>query len=124
MSKPFAIPFEVPVKNATQILNGITLETSFASFLTAAATQMETQLSLLSNIGYIPSYKPKHPKPTPKMLEDEESWAALKEDVMEYILASKAKNKGRGTVKPFSIMIIDLSSGTDSNNTKVQFSCK
>ncbi|KAL4077648.1 hypothetical protein J3A83DRAFT_4368980 [Scleroderma citrinum] len=53
------------------------------------------------------------------MLEDEESWAALKEDVMDYIQASKAKNKGHRTVKPSIITIVDLlSGGTDVNSVK------
>ncbi|KIL55692.1 hypothetical protein M378DRAFT_90510 [Amanita muscaria Koide BX008] len=70
---------------------------------------METQLSLLSHIGYIPSYKPKNPRPVPKLLEDTEAWKKLVDDVEEYIKSSKAKNRGNGVVKPFSITIIDTS---------------
>ncbi|KAM6502833.1 hypothetical protein JOM56_002810 [Amanita muscaria] len=73
------------------------------------AKKMETQLSLLSHIGYIPSYKPKNPRPVPKLLEDTEAWKKLVDDVEEYIKSSKAKNRGNGVVKPFSITIIDTS---------------
>ncbi|KAF8229465.1 hypothetical protein L208DRAFT_1424146 [Tricholoma matsutake] len=70
---------------------------------------MEIQLSLLLHIGYIPSYKPKNPRPVPKLLEDAEAWEKLVHDVEEYIKSSKAKNQGKGIVKPFSITIIDTS---------------
>jgi hypothetical protein len=48
----------------------------------------------LSQIGYIPSYKPKNPKPVPKILGDEESWEILLDDVSEHIMACKSKNRG------------------------------
>lgn len=92
----------MPFKNATRSLSGVTSDTTFTAFLEAAAAQMETHISLLSNIAYIPSYRPKTPKPIPKLLEDTESWEALKDDVAEYISGSKAKNKGRGVVKLFA----------------------
>ncbi|KAJ8579516.1 hypothetical protein M405DRAFT_754395, partial [Rhizopogon salebrosus TDB-379] len=117
--KPFAIPFDVPFKNATQSLSGVTSDTTFTAFLEAAAARMETRISLLLNIAYIPSYRPKTPKPIPKLLEDTESWEALKDDVAEYISGSKAKNKGRGVVKPFVMMIIDTSLTGESDNRKV-----
>ena len=58
------------------------------------------------------------------MLEDDESWEALKEDIRDYIETLKAKNKGCRTVKPSTIMIVDLSSSKiDGNNAKVHFFC-
>ncbi|KAJ7450496.1 hypothetical protein B0H11DRAFT_1877432 [Mycena galericulata] len=65
----------------------------------------------MANIAYIPSYKPKNPKPTPKLLEDEEGWENLVKDVENYISTCKAKNKGKGVVKPFTINLIDTSGG-------------
>ncbi|KAH9969229.1 hypothetical protein BJV74DRAFT_799394 [Russula compacta] len=76
----FNIPFEVPFKNATRDLEGITSFTTFDDFLDMLSKKMETQKSLLSSIGYMPSYKPKSPKPVPKLLEDEASWNRLVAD--------------------------------------------
>ncbi|KAH7924317.1 hypothetical protein BV22DRAFT_1129956 [Leucogyrophana mollusca] len=76
---------------------------------------METRVSLLSDIGYVPSYKPKNPKPVPKLLEDEESWTKLVADVNEYISSSKAKKKGAGVVKAFTVTIFDTSQGTSGD---------
>jgi hypothetical protein len=105
----FTIPFEVPYKNGTRDLNGITSRTDFDDFLVAAAAKMDTRPSLMSNLAYLASYKPKTPKPLPKLLDDEEAWDGLISDVAQHINASKAKNRGKGEVKPFHISLIDLS---------------
>ncbi|KAJ7474621.1 hypothetical protein B0H11DRAFT_1918330 [Mycena galericulata] len=60
-------------KNGTRDLTGITSRTSFDDFLVSVAAKMNTRITLMSNIAYIPSYKPKNPKPRPKLLEDEEA---------------------------------------------------
>lgn len=83
----------------------------FDTFLDELATAMSTRKSLLSGIAYIPSYLPKSPKPLPKLLEDGKSWKKLIESVEAYIAAGKAKNKGNGVPKPFSILIVDTSGG-------------
>lgn len=70
-------------------------------------------MTLMSKIAYVPSYRPKIPKPVPKLLEDEDDWVRLIADVGEYIRTSKAKNKGHGIVKSFTITIVDTSSGGD-----------
>jgi hypothetical protein len=77
----------------------------------------------LSQIGYIPSYKPKNPKPIPKMLEDEESWEILLDDVSDYIMACKSKNRGKGVVKAFTVILVDMSvpDGKDNGVKKVSF---
>jgi hypothetical protein len=67
----FGIPFKVPFKNATRDMEGIMSYTSFNTFLKLLAEKMETHISLLSSIAYVPSYKPKVPKPVLKLLEDE-----------------------------------------------------
>lgn len=103
--------YEVPYKNATRdiVLPG---STSFAQFLTAVAAKMETRITHLSAIGYVPSYKPKSPKPVPKLLEDDESYEAMLDDIENYIQTSKEKNKGKGIVKAFVIRIVDTSGST------------
>jgi hypothetical protein len=58
---------------------------------------METRLSLLARIAYVPSYKPKNPKPVPKLLEDDNDWEKLLVDVEEYRTICTAKCKGKGT---------------------------
>ncbi|KAF8219839.1 hypothetical protein L208DRAFT_1382873 [Tricholoma matsutake] len=111
----FPIPFEVPFKSAMWNLNGITLHTKFLEFLEAAAQQMETRLSLLASIAYVPSFKPKSPKPVPKLLEDDEDWETLLDDIDKYRVACMTKSTGKGTqkeagiVKAFVIKIIDMS---------------
>lgn len=118
----FDVPFEVPFEGATRNLSGITSHTSFNEFLSAVAKRMETRLSLLARIAYIPSYKPKNPKPVPKLLEDDDDWKKLLVDVEEYRAACVAKCKGKGTVKQFVIVLVDMS-GPDgkSDPKKVRF---
>lgn len=70
---------------------------------------METRLSLLACIAYILSYNPKNPKPVPKLLEDNEDWEKLLVDVEEYCTACIAKCKGKGMVKQFVIVLVDMS---------------
>ncbi|KAJ7601843.1 hypothetical protein B0H17DRAFT_1155142 [Mycena rosella] len=96
----FIITFEVPFKGACRELE-VTSITSFKAFLDKLAVCMSTRKSLLDSIAYIPSYTPRTPKPTPKLLEDKKSWKKLVED----------KKKGKGTVKPFTIQIVDTSGG-------------
>ncbi|KAG6892059.1 hypothetical protein C0992_002058, partial [Termitomyces sp. T32_za158] len=72
------------------------------------AQAMDTRISLLSRIGYIPSYKPKNPKPVPKLLESERAWQRLVHNVQDYIASLKAKDKGQ-VVKPFFIAIVNTS---------------
>ena len=102
-------------------LTGIKTTTSFSEFRIKLAQKMGTQLSLLSFIGYIPSYKPKKPKPIPKLLEDEEAWEKLVDDVSDYITTSKRKKGGKGVVKTFSIAIVDTSGPGQKEATKVCF---
>jgi len=86
-------------------------------FLTAVAQQMETCLSLLAHIAYVPSYKPKTSKPVPKLLEDEDDWEKLLDDVEKYRAVCTGKSKGKGVVKAFVIMLIDMS-GLDGKESR------
>ncbi|KAJ7733956.1 hypothetical protein B0H16DRAFT_1467843 [Mycena metata] len=93
------IKFEVPYKNGTQDLTGITSRTEFDDFLVAVAGRMKTRVGAL-NIGYIPSYnKTRTPKPAPKLLEDDESWDSLVADVQQYVKSCQSKNCGKGTLQ-------------------------
>ncbi|KAJ7233933.1 hypothetical protein C8J57DRAFT_1531981 [Mycena rebaudengoi] len=109
--KTFSIPFEVPFNGAARDLDGITSATSFDEFLDKLAHTMSTRKSLLSAIAYIPSYKPKNPKPTPKLLDSATAFERLISDVQNYIVTSEAKLRGKGVIKPFFIQIIDTSGG-------------
>ncbi|KAJ7643279.1 hypothetical protein B0H17DRAFT_1216145 [Mycena rosella] len=104
-SSKFTIPFEVPFNGAVRDLEGITSRTPFDEFLDELAQAMSTRKSLLSGIAYIPSYKPKSPKPIPKLLDSKQAWSRLITDVENYINTSKAKRRGNGDVKPFFIQI-------------------
>ncbi|KAJ7726210.1 hypothetical protein B0H16DRAFT_1735746 [Mycena metata] len=98
------IKFEVPYKNRTRNLTGITSRTEFDDFLVAVAGRMKTCVGAL-NIGYIPWYNKAR---TPKLLEDDESWDSLVGDVQQYIKSCQSKNRGKGTVPLFSILIVDM----------------
>ncbi|KAJ6485254.1 hypothetical protein DFH09DRAFT_1291665 [Mycena vulgaris] len=106
----FDIPFEVPCNGAVRDLEGVTSRTSFDKFLDKLAAAMSTRKSLLSGIAYIPSYKPKNPKPIPKLLDGQKAWTRLIEDVDSHI-QSKTKPKGKAVIKPFHIQIVDTSGG-------------
>lgn len=115
---PFDIPIEVPYKNATRDVTGITSSTSFRHVMRQIAERMDAGPSRMAAIGYIPSYKPKNPKPVPKLLEDAESWAKLVNDVGQYILSFASKKGAAKTVKPFVIMILDTTHGLGSEKEK------
>jgi hypothetical protein len=70
--------------------------------------KMDVSTLHLTQISYIPSYKLKNPKPIPKMLDDKESWEILLDDVSDYIEACKSKNRGKGMVKPFTVLLVDM----------------
>ncbi|KAJ6523736.1 hypothetical protein B0H19DRAFT_894469, partial [Mycena capillaripes] len=91
-----SLPFEVPYKNGTRDLTGITTGTDYYEFLSHAANKMGTHITWMANIGYIPSYK--KPRPRPKLLDDEEAWDTLIADVRQFIKASETKNRGKGVV--------------------------
>jgi hypothetical protein len=116
-----SITFEVPYKNASRDLV-IKSDVPFEKFLTQAAQKMETSVLHLSQIGYILPWKaPRTGKPVAKLLEDKESWQTLIQNIFAYIDEQKAKNRGRGQVKPFSIQIVDTAEVIDASS-KVFFS--
>ncbi|KAK0211655.1 hypothetical protein IW262DRAFT_1519311 [Armillaria fumosa] len=114
----FDIPFEVPYKNVTRKLSGITSHTSFEGFLHKVADRMGCGLTHLSCIGYVESYRPKNPKPVPRMLEERDDFLQLKVGVQDYRDMCLTKNKGKGKVKPFTIAIIDTSHGSAKEGKK------
>ncbi|KZP11789.1 hypothetical protein FIBSPDRAFT_937311 [Athelia psychrophila] len=63
-------------------------------------------------------FKPKSPKPIPKLLEDERVWYKLIEDISDYIKTSKAAKRGTGAVKPFTIRIFDTSGSDREGSSK------
>jgi hypothetical protein len=114
------ITFEVPYKNASRDLI-IKSNISFASFLTQTALKMETSVLHLSQVGYILPWKiPRTGKPVAKLLEDEESYKLLIKNIFDHIDEQKAKNRGKGKVKPFTIQIVDT--GQQNANSKVNYS--
>ena len=113
--KTFNIKYEVPFNNGIRTLN-LSSTTPFVDFLKALMTKMMVPAQA---IGYIPSFLPKSPKPLPKLLEDEESYSTMIEDIGDYMALCRAKNRGKGVVKPFHIQIVDTSSDGDSKKTKV-----
>ncbi|KAJ3969257.1 hypothetical protein EV361DRAFT_870206 [Lentinula raphanica] len=80
----FNIVFEVPYKTLQCNLTGITSHTPFNKFINALAWRMDTRLTLLSNISYLPSYKPKA-WTTDVMLEGEDDWIMLIRDAWDHM---------------------------------------
>ncbi|KAJ6447847.1 hypothetical protein C8R45DRAFT_1115680 [Mycena sanguinolenta] len=111
----YTITYEVPFNNATRELK-LPCTTTFSQFLTKVARKMEVSVTHLSAIGYIPSYKPKTPKPIPKLLETAEDFESLMTDITEYRQSCLKEKKG--TVKPFSIHLSDTSSTPTDGRTK------
>ncbi|KAJ6558814.1 hypothetical protein DFH09DRAFT_1317074 [Mycena vulgaris] len=96
----YSITFVVPCRNATRDLV-LPCTTAFGEFLTALALKMEVSVTHLAAIGYKASFWPKTPKPLPKLLESEEDYERLMEEITEY--RKGCLKKRGGTVKPFSI---------------------
>ncbi|KAJ7055611.1 hypothetical protein C8F01DRAFT_1319470 [Mycena amicta] len=101
----FNIPFELPFGTGTRSLPDITSQTPYINFIMDAAAKMRRKPEEIEDqIGYVPSYLPRSPKPLPKLL-DEEAWPNLIADVAQFIEREKAKNRGKGVVKAFHILI-------------------
>lgn len=104
-------------------MTGITSATSYERAMRLIAERMDVGPSRMAAIGYIPSYKPKSPKPVAKLLEDEEAWDRLIEDIRAYIDSFAIKRGASRSVKPFVISIVDTL-GVDPKESKVCFSLK
>ena len=80
---------------------------------------MDVSITHLTHIGYIlPWNMPRSGRPIPKLLEDEDSFKALISNVTQYVDEQRAKKKGKGTVKPFSIRIVDTSAPTETGKVR------
>ena len=109
--------YEVPFNNTTQELK-LSCITIFAGFLTAVSWKMEVSVTHLSAISYIPSYKPRNPKPVPKLLETSEDYESTMEDIAVY--RKTCLNKKGGKVKPFLISLSDTSNTlTDGHKVRM-----
>lgn len=98
----------MPYKNATRDIVGITSLTPYNRVLHLLAERMDAGPTRMAAIAYIPSYKPKNPKPVPKLFENEECWEKLVSDIATYIASFKSRRTAAArTVKPFVISIID-----------------
>ncbi|KAJ3738293.1 hypothetical protein EV360DRAFT_90603 [Lentinula raphanica] len=114
----FDIVFEVPYKTSQRNLTGITSHTPFNKFINDLASRMDTRLTLLSNISYLPSYKPKA-RTTDVMLEGEDDWIMLIRDAWDHM------QNTRGKKKAWSIRIFDKSpGGTDIDKEKGKSTAK
>lgn len=118
-SEIFKIPIDVPYRNATRDVVGITSITSYERAMRLIAERMDAGPSRMAAIGYIPSYKPKNPKPVAKLLEDDDAWDRLIGDVKAYIDSFASKRGTARQVKPFVITIIDTLEPDDPKESKV-----
>ncbi|KAJ3911631.1 hypothetical protein F5877DRAFT_85712 [Lentinula edodes] len=96
----FDIIFEVPYKCSQQNLTGITSHTVFTVFIEELAKKMNTRLSLLSNISYLSSYKPKS-WTTDVMLEGEEDWIMLIKDAWDHVQNTRGRKPKAWTIRIF-----------------------
>jgi hypothetical protein len=115
----FKIPIEVPYRNATRDVVGITSATSYERAMRLIAERMDAVPSRMAAIGYIPSYKPKNPKPVAKLLEDDDAWDRLVGEVKAYIDSFASKRGAARQVKPFVIKIVDTLEQADPKESKV-----
>lgn len=83
------------------------------------AQRMDAGPSRMAAIGYIPSYKPRNPKPVAKLLEDNDAWDRLIDEIRAYIDSFATKRGAARQVKPFVISIIDTLNAEDSKESKV-----
>ncbi|KAJ7866356.1 hypothetical protein B0H13DRAFT_2066931 [Mycena leptocephala] len=79
---------------------------------------MEVSVTHLSAIGYIPSYKPRNPKPVPKLLENAEDYESMMEDIEEY--RKSCLKKKNGIVKKFSIALSDTSNTPEGSKSSTK----
>ena len=80
---------------------------------------MDAGPSRMAAIGYILSYKAKNPKPVAKLLEDDDAWDRLVDDIRAYIDSFATKRGAARQVKPFVISIIDTLKAVDLKESKV-----
>ena len=109
----FDIPCELRTDHAAVDIHGITSQTSFAHVLSVIAEKLGTRVSHLTDLGYIPSWLPKTPKPVPKLLEDGEAWETLLDVIEDHIRATstsdttKGRKKKGGKDQRFTIILMD-----------------
>jgi hypothetical protein len=72
----------------------------------------------LPPLGYVTSWKPAKAKASPKILDGPEALTKLVKEAREMIAESKAKNRGKGVVKAWSIRLVDLYKA-ETNSGKV-----
>ncbi|KAJ3725362.1 hypothetical protein C8R42DRAFT_763141 [Lentinula raphanica] len=104
--RQFKIPFEVPYRSSKRNLSTITSHTNFDTFMNKLAAAMDTRVSLLRNISYLPSYKPKakaHEGPNDILLECEQDWINLIRSVEGYLDSRTARQQKQS----WSITILD-----------------
>lgn len=116
----FDIPCDVLYNDHTRDVSGITSRSYFEDALECFAERMGVHTSLLKAIAYVPSYKPKSPKPIPKLVEDSDGWLHLVNDVQSFIETCKAKNKGKGKVKEFTIYITAIAGDSKAPEGKLK----
>jgi len=100
---PFNIWFEVPYGTGLRSFS-VSSKITFQEVFNEIATQMGKFTGFL-HVGYIFSFTPKSPKPCPVALESETSWNRLLMIAATHIESEKAKNRGRGIVKPWTVRI-------------------
>ena len=103
----FDIEFEVPCGVAVR---DVTLRSSdtWTRFVMKISEVMGCSHNALPSLGYVPSWKPAKAKTTPKILDGPEALAKLVKEARDMIAESKAKNRGKGVVKAWSIHLVDL----------------
>jgi hypothetical protein len=108
--EPFKMTFEIPCGDAAVDLEVMSTEV-WTHFLEDMCRTMGCRVSSL-RVGYIFSFIPKNPKPLPKLLNDEKTWAMLIRNAYSWVEGECKKKNGKGVAKPWTIGIIDLTAKT------------
>jgi hypothetical protein len=103
------IEFDVPCGVATRSTT-VSSDITWATFVLRISIVMGCSHVALPPLGYTTSWETKaRNKLVPKILDGSESFAKLVKEAREYIRDQKAKNRGKGVVKAWSIQLHNLS---------------
>jgi hypothetical protein len=102
----FNIEFDVPCGVASCSVT-ICSNVSWPMFIQKISGVMGCSYNTVPALGYVPSWK-LCSKVVAKILDGSESFEKLVAEIQDYIREQKAKNRGKGVVKAWSIHLRDL----------------
>lgn len=105
----YEVKYEVAVTDVAVMTDfNLLTTTPFREFQRTVAHHMGIPLLQLSSLGYVMSFWAKSPKPLPKLVDCDDHYESMLNELHEHILEGK-NSKKKGKAKPVSIQIVDLS---------------